>query len=493
MKKHIDIFIFVIFVIIIGSIILPANLTNLDELWNYNFANNIANGRLPYRDFNILQTPLLPIINAIVLSIFGNEVLIYRLTSVLFCSLIFFMEYKILRRLNINEYLSIIFSLILIYIFRNDMKADYNLAVLFITLSLIYIQLKKSDNNSKCKREILIGALAGTSILFKQTTGLFLTIITLFYNFLQVTSKEEAKKEIKKLMYRFIGACIPIILFIIYLTCTNTWNDFIDYTILGIKTFENSISYLELFSNEKLYIRVLAFLLPILLIIEYFKGVVKSNKSEDNKIHLVIFSYCVADLICMFPIADRNHFLIGSFVSIIAMCNLINGLFSNCLKGKIKIFLKYFIKYATAGILIFLVVTSLQKIYKYICEAKNFDDLAHYKYVTMTEGIKRQIQIVDKYIEESEKNVIILDATSCIYTIPLNQYNKNYDMFLKGNLGGRGEEGIIEDLKNLNNVNILIMNDNGNINWQNPSKVTNYVMNNFEKTGEVLCFNIYEK
>ena len=28
-----------------------------DELWNYNFARNIHDGRLPYLDFNMVQTP----------------------------------------------------------------------------------------------------------------------------------------------------------------------------------------------------------------------------------------------------------------------------------------------------------------------------------------------------------------------------------------------------------------------------------------------------
>ena len=44
------------------GIVLPRNLQNLDEIWNFNFARNIANGLLPYKDFNMLQTPLLSFI-----------------------------------------------------------------------------------------------------------------------------------------------------------------------------------------------------------------------------------------------------------------------------------------------------------------------------------------------------------------------------------------------------------------------------------------------
>lgn len=52
------VFLFVLFL----SVLLPRNLNNLDEIWNFNFARNIANGLIPYNDFNMLQTPLLSFI-----------------------------------------------------------------------------------------------------------------------------------------------------------------------------------------------------------------------------------------------------------------------------------------------------------------------------------------------------------------------------------------------------------------------------------------------
>ena len=61
--------------------------------------------------------------------------------------------------------------------------------------------------------------------------------------------------------------------------------------------------------------------------------------------------------------------------------------------------------------------------------------------------------------------------------IPLNRYNKDYDMFLKGNLGSEGEEGQIEKIKNMENAYILIKNENLSLNWQTPKDVINYVRN----------------
>ena len=60
--KLIDISFFVIMMLLFASTVLIRNLANLDEIWNFNFARNIANGLIPYNDFNMLQTPLFPFI-----------------------------------------------------------------------------------------------------------------------------------------------------------------------------------------------------------------------------------------------------------------------------------------------------------------------------------------------------------------------------------------------------------------------------------------------
>ena len=100
---------------------------------------------------------------------------------------------------------------------------------------------------------------------------------------------------------------------------------------------------------------------------------------------------------------------------------------------------------------------------------------------------------VDEYIKSQYKEVYILDASAVLYTIPIDQYNKNYDMFNKGNLGAKGEEGIIEDLEKKKDIQILILQDKYNRNWQTPLKVIEYVKADLNKKGSVGVFDIYEK
>ena len=103
-----------------------------------------------------------------------------------------------------------------------------------------------------------------------------------------------------------------------------------------------------------------------------------------------------------------------------------------------------------------------------------------------------QIKEVEEYIKSQEKDVYILDASAVWYMIPIDRYNKNYDMFNKGNLGSKGEEGQIEALKNTENKIILIKKDGISRNWQNPEEVRKYIKENMKKTGQVRIFDIYE-
>ena len=69
-KEEINNILLVILVFLtILSIIIINPINNLDELWNYNFARNNADGLIAYKDFNMLQMPLLPLICGIILKI----------------------------------------------------------------------------------------------------------------------------------------------------------------------------------------------------------------------------------------------------------------------------------------------------------------------------------------------------------------------------------------------------------------------------------------
>ena len=90
-----NVLIILILFITVASVIIPKELNNLDELWNYNFARNIADGLLPYKDFNMVQMPLLPIICGTILKLTSNELIIMRILATLLITAMLFVTYKI--------------------------------------------------------------------------------------------------------------------------------------------------------------------------------------------------------------------------------------------------------------------------------------------------------------------------------------------------------------------------------------------------------------
>ena len=136
-----SIFIFIGILLIISPVILSRTLNSLDEIWNYNFARNIANGLIPYRDFNMVQTPLLPLIAGLFLKLFGNELIVMRILGILLISALFFMIYKILKKLNVNIFYNLICIFLLFLLFKDYICIYYNFSVFFLTLILIYLNL----------------------------------------------------------------------------------------------------------------------------------------------------------------------------------------------------------------------------------------------------------------------------------------------------------------------------------------------------------------
>lgn len=288
----------------------------------------------------------------------------------------------------------------------------------------------------------------------------------------------------------------------VYLLVTNSLIDFINYAILGIKTFSNKIAYTGLLQDDNLEIRILAVLIPasIMLnaIILLIARILKRENNEFKNI-LTILIYSVSIIIVMYPISDKIHFLIGSFIALIGLIYQIY-LLGKILYRKIRLAQKYKVYKITTlliqvSIFVGIAIYGINNLYNYIKVEKN-KRIDHYKNIEISEGLIERIDEIDAYISEQENNgkkVYILDAEAAIYMIPLNKYNKDYDMFLKGNIGKDGEQGQIEKIQNRNDSELyLIRNSKLRSNWQTPLNVVNYVRNNLEKIGEISIYEVFK-
>ena len=317
-----------------------------------------------------------------------------------------------------------------------------------------------------------------------------------------VENKEQFKQYLKIAITRIIGILIPLIILFLYLIISGAFRDFINYAILGISTFSNKIPYLNLFNNKKIEIKILSILMPIsiilMIIILLITKVLRKDNEKINNL-LTILVYSVSIIIVMYPISDEIHFLIGSFISIVGLAYMLSLLCQN-----IYVQINYSKKYKLykivsliIWILIFTLISvkSINNLYVYIKTEKNID-IQYFKNVEVGDGLKQRINDIDDYILKMEKEgrkVYILDAEAAIYMIPIDKYNKDYDMFLKGNIGKDGEEGQIEKIKQKDESTLyLIRKKNMKSNWQTPMNVVKYIRDNLVRIGEISIYEIYK-
>lgn len=487
---------YALMLITILSIIILKPINNLDEIWNYNFARNIANGLVPYKDFNMLQMPLLPIICGVILKIFLNELIVMRIIAAFMCAGIIYFSYKILNKLNVKKEVSVICVFFLGWLLKDYFCIDYNFATLFVTLIIINIEISSYKKNTNffylnLKTSLLIGVLAGLTLGFKQTSGLLICIATLGNKLLFVRNKNNFKIFLKDFLFRLIGILIPVILILLYLFATNSIQDFINYTIKGITSFSNSLSYKYLIKPNA--IGILSVLVPISIIYYWIKTIIM----EKNKEQYILLVYGLGIFVIAFPISDNIHFLIGTepFIILIQseIYNLLYTLYKRFLSNtKIKFLVYFLMCFASSIVILGSIIFSVFNLIHYYNQKELLSELSHYKYITIDTRLEEQINRIDKYILNEKKDIKILDATAAIYMIPINKYNKNYDMLLKGNLGENGEENLKQEIGESKNTQYLILKDKFNKNWQTPLDVIEYVKTNKNKIGEIEIFDIYE-
>lgn len=168
-EKILNIIIYILILTTILSMILLKPLENLDEIWNYNFAKNIADGLIPYKEFNMVITPLLSVLCGIILKIICNELIVMRFLAAILCSAILYITYRVFNILNMKKETSIIFTFLIGYLLKDIFCIDYNFATLLAVLLITVIEMKLLNSNSKTQN-LLVGILAGICITLKQTS-----------------------------------------------------------------------------------------------------------------------------------------------------------------------------------------------------------------------------------------------------------------------------------------------------------------------------------
>lgn len=434
--KYIKIFKLVLLFIFFLVWNLFINRLNLDEIWNYGFAHSLYKGLIPYRDFNMVLTPLYPFIMSIFFHIFGSNILVLHVVQCIIIVMTFYILNKLLGSKSYIFILLLCFPLSITY-------PSYNFFLLFLSLLII---LCEKDN----KNDYLIGFLLACIILTKHTVGTIMLLPSFYY----------LKVDYKKILKRFSIVIIFMFLFLIYLILSNSLLNFIDICILGLIDFSGNSKGINLF-----------LILTILLL-----GIVCCLIKKDKK--NILNYYALAFSSILIPIFDLYHFELFFIMFLVV--------FLLQKKLALKINIKLFAIGVLLGISVLLLKDrSFSKI-KYPNKINHFEyKLLDNKYIDYTNKINKKI---DKY---GIKNIIFLSADAHYFKIVNDKNINKYDLINKGNLGYNGDKRLLNDIKTSKDKVFFVDKSELGLNKQSSKPALNYVIKNGKKIDKVYKYDIY--
>ena len=469
-----------------GFILGINNIGVTDEIFTFANAFKLYNGVELYSQNNVIDTPLFFYLVKAFFNIFGANFFVYKLFAILVFEIILLLILNILRKLKVPTVRAVIYIILIILPFSKELYANgasYNtLALLFWLLGMNFI-IKKDTLQINVLQQGIISALVFAT---KQNIGIYYLIgLTLFtiYEY-----RKDKKTLLKKLFSIYIIFLLVTAIWLIALIVQGQFKDFINYCFLGIGEFAgNHIS--------AMWEYLVFYFIPVLTIIGLIIAHKKYKVSLENRImQITIFFLCfmIASLLIGYPIFNAYHIKLATLVSIVYSTYMLEQL----IRLLEEAFKRRIVKIILMIYVIIVLGINLYNIYCFTATILNdeyeatFDN--PYFGMVSTDELKNKMSKIINFIEikqDNNQDVIIFSEEANLYQILLKQNYQDFDLPFLGNWGYKGEERVLNKIKDLKNSFILIKYDD--LIGQESSKIKDYIKNNYNKTGEIEDFEIY--
>ena len=325
-EKHDNIAMLILLIIITSALSYYRNLNANDELWNFSNIYKMYNGYAIYKDINVIITPLYFWTGKIIFSIFGANYVVFRTyQAVIPYTLLFFIIYKIFKKIGIKKYNSAIYTSVIgiIYI-RNLKEANYNiLAIAFVMLGIYSL----ISNKTYKKQSILQALIVVLTFLTKQNIGIYYLIGLIIYEL--IFEKQNKITKIKTILLE-CGIIVALLLtFYGFMKKNGIWKYFINYAFGGIGEF--ATKNLSSIILSTITIAIIIATVIILIIIKKYKLPLTEEQKRSTQI-LGIFAIIMQSI--AYTIFNTAHILMASVNYIIFMIFIINEVATRCIQKK---------------------------------------------------------------------------------------------------------------------------------------------------------------
>ena len=475
-KENISIIMFCIVMVSIYTfnvIIIPN-----DELWNFSNIYKMYNGNMIYKDCNVIITPLFFYIGEILFKIFSPNYLTFRIYNLSIYTVLYFLIYKLFRKLQISKAKSLTYLIIIFLITGRIILigANYNmLALIFVLIGIIYnIRQSKTRFYS-----IIQGIIVFLVFMTKQNIGVLYILGLVTINILE---NKNIKTTIKELIKTLITFLILLSIYCIYLILNNSLFDFVNYTMFSLLEFNVKNNMYDIYMILFIIEIIIAIIIIILL-----KKMVSVDDVVKKRI-ITLMSFSIPIMFNAYPIFNKSHIILSSIFFMITVIYFFDEVLLKELIDSKK-FEKIFVKINYVSIIIITILCVIMNA-SYIL---NINETFYEPYYGGIFKNSEDIEEIIQYIQnEKEKNinVIILSYKANLYNNILKINNGKMDLPFYGNLGLEGADGLIKEIENISNTNILISKEG--INYQEAKEVIEFVKSNYEMIGEIGKFYIYK-
>lgn len=467
----------IVLLLVIGIWVIGRPLGSLDELWQYSVGSNIAKGLLPYRDINMVVPPLSGLIGGAAIRILGDGLIVYRILGTLLCTACMMLFYDILRIMEIERRLAICLCMYVTAFYGMYFTYDYNYLVLLMLLLIMDMLLRQEipGKAQGCVSWLFIGLAAGCAVLFKQSTGLALFAVTsllvwtLYYG-----------PDRRKFPCYVVGCMLPLGLCTIWLLRLHIGEAFWSYAFGGISSFRqyNKVSlWTFLFQSGPLCTMEAG--LPILILMAGIRKLIQGRGAQAQRKWLILLGLSAAGMAVVYPIADDMHFVIALLpILILGICELP---FVGACQQKLPSCMAVVVALMGMGIAFWRVQE----------EDAVWSELAHYQGIRIEYPVEQAVQEVNAYLQQHQGiPVYILDGAAMLYKIPLERYDKDYDMCLAGNWGDRTSDEMAQALLQRRGL-MLLAADGYGVNWQVPEDFLEYIRGHAVCVDHVGKYDVY--
>lgn len=437
-----------------------------DELWNYNFARGIVHGLRPYTDISMVQTPLSAYVSSLFLLLFGDGLFSFRIAEYVLMICTALLLYKLC--LGISGSQTIAFALTMFVFSLQLLIWVYSYNYLTVTLVLAVMLLFQGEK----EHDYLAALIFGLFPLIKQSSG---AILFLGFTAICLLELFREKKDRRIVFRKCVLAVSPLTVYLIYLLASESFSDFWEYAVLGVSTFTHRTTYISFaLSNPAWFIfAMLPWLVYARVAYEFIKHGYDGKKARC----------AIAALACLslaYPLCDVYHYCA-------AIVPLIPLFFMFVRPQKIS----KSSAFMCSAFAVAVMAASIVSATAIMSDVYTAGSINNYEGVPIKGSDEAGIREIDDYIIRMKSEgyeVYIADESAAAYMIPLDSYQKNWDMLLVGNIGVETCQTLLEtDRPSI----YLVAKDDAALSKQAHIELINFIRNSYTYIDEVLCFDVY--